>query len=710
MADPTRLASARSLPGIGLLAAALIGFMDFRSGGFFPDTTSIVTLVLLLVLIGFASMAGHPLSALRGRLAVAVGALGAFAVWQLVSSSWSHAPGRAALESNRTLLYLIVLVAAGLLIDRPGRVRALVLGIGAGLALACVAGLLARTLPSVFPVPSDVANERLGWPVTYWNALGLMGSVAIVLCLGLSGSDRESTPLRAVCAGLVPPLATTVLFTFSRGSIAAGAVGVVLLAFLSRRRALVGAALAALPPAAIAVLVAYHADALARTNPTGPDAVSQGHRVIAVVAVCALAAAGLRVLLARTLDARLAARRPLARRTAVAIGAAIAAVAIAGAAIGVAKEYDRFLHGSSISVGHDQRTRLLDPGNNGRLDHWRVAMHAYDSSPLHGAGSGTYEVWWNRLRPHEYSVLNAHSLYIEELGEVGIVGLALLLVALLTIVVGLALRARGPDAALWATATAAVVAWALEAGVDWVWQMPAATAWVFALGGAALARPAVEGATRGLRGGGKPGSTPRLLAGLALLLVAITPVRIALSQAHLRTAINDLQHGDCQGSVSAALSASGAFGARAEPYELLAYCDARLGYAGLARQMVDRAISRDPLNWQYRYDLAIVEGAAGRDPRPAIAEARRLNPLSGELIRLQQRMRVNDPQTWGMGAPGGGGRQPPRWGGWGRAFSYRSDAEASTRRRRRRASGGASRSRCRAARGRAAARGSRRSR
>jgi hypothetical protein len=42
---------------------------------------------------------------------------------------------------------------------------------------------------------------------------------------------------------------------------------------------------------------------------------------------------------------------------------------------------------------------------------------------------------------------------------------------------------------------------------------------------------------------------------------------------------------------------------------------------------MDAAHARDPRNWRYVYGQAIVDGVAGRDPRPAARAALRLNPL-----------------------------------------------------------------------------------
>ena len=49
--------------------------------------------------------------------------------------------------------------------------------------------------------------------------------------------------------------------------------------------------------------------------------------------------------------------------------------------------------------------------------------------------------------------------------------------------------------------------------------------------------------------------------------------------------------------------------------------------ARLAVAAMRDAQRRDPDNWQYAYGLAVAQALAGQDPRPAAAQARRLNPL-----------------------------------------------------------------------------------
>lgn len=637
----------RALWAGGLATAAFVCFLSFSAGGFFAGTTAIAVIALLVVLVVLVSVARRPASGLGLGLGLGLGALGLFALWQLISSRWSHAPGRALLAFDLTLLYVLVLAAAGLTADRPGRLRALVYGICAGIFVTAGAGLLSRTLPHVFPVAPGVSNERLSFPLTYWNALGIMSACGAVLCLGLTGSREERPVVRVLAAGAVPVLAVTVFFTFSRGSIAAAIIGTVLVVVLAPRRHMVAGLLATAPTTAAALVVAYHAGALSTTDPTTGQAVSQGRTVFLVVVVIALVSAALRGLLLRFVDPRLDARAPLSHRTTGAIAGGIAVlVVVGGLAAGgshrIDHAYHRFVQGSRIADA-DQRDRLTDPGNNGRIAHWRVALDGYRAHRLHGTGAGTYELTWERLRHEQFDVLNAHSLYLETLSETGIVGLAALVAALLTLLAGLVVRLRGPDRALWATLTAAVVMWILEAGADWIWQMPAASAWVFAVGGAALARAPDRARAAGVR---IPGSNARLVAGLALLVVAITPVRMALSQRSLDAAIGALERGDCRTTVSDALSSAEALGSRAEPYELLGYCDARLGFAVLSVTMIDRAIARDPQNWQYRYDLGLVLAAQGRDPGPALAAAQRLNPLNPTVFALRSATRGEGPPTW----------------------------------------------------------------
>jgi cytochrome c-type biogenesis protein CcmH/NrfG len=162
--------------------------------------------------------------------------------------------------------------------------------------------------------------------------------------------------------------------------------------------------------------------------------------------------------------------------------------------------------------------------------------------------------------------------------------------------------------------------------------MPALFVWLFGAGGVALA------AREGERPAWELGRVARVAAGLAVLVLAITPWLILRSQGPLLAAQRDFAAGDCPAAVDAALSATERFGVRPEPWEVLGYCDARAGEYALAVRAMDAAHARDPRNWEYVYGQAIMAGVSGGDPRPLAAQALRLNPLEPLARTLVRRL------------------------------------------------------------------------
>jgi O-antigen ligase len=128
-----------------------------------------------------------------------------------------------------------------------------------------------------------------------------------------------------------------------------------------------------------------------------------------------------------------------------------------------------------------------------RYDYWRVALRALAAEPLHGVGAGGWAVWWLRYRTVNAFAQDAHSLPLQTLAELGLVGAALLL----AFFAGIALAARAAHRgapALAAGPIAAFVVYAAHAPLDWEWQMPAVTIVALVLAGSLLAL--AEGAAR----------------------------------------------------------------------------------------------------------------------------------------------------------------------------------------------------------------------
>lgn len=650
---------ARRLDAAGaLVPAALVLFFSFQAGGFFPGAPGVAACALAVVLALRATLARRPFASFTAPVAVVTGALAAYGAWILMSASWSHAPGRALTEFDRTLLYLLAFVACATLAWSPRRVawavRALVLAIFA----VCLVGWTSRVAPDVVYLDPGGAADRLSQPLTYWNTQGLIAALGIVMAVHLASSAREPRWARALGAAAVPVLASTLFLTFSRGAILAALAGLVAYVVFYRSRGLLLGALAVLPPAAAALIFSYHADRLAKGDSLEAAAtVAQGHGVAQAVALCTLAAALTSLAGTQWLHRPLhrVALPPRVRRPARAAAVVVALVVLVavplavGAPAYVGRQYDRFVSGNTTPAT-DQRVRLLNPGNNGRLDHWRIALKEWRLHEVRGTGAGTFENSWNRERRTEFNVRDAHSIYLENLSELGVVGLGLLGLALGTLFAAVTWRGQrrlrdreqALDPSLYAAFAGAFVAWAVHAGLDWIWETPAVTVWVFALGGMLLTARVAPDAVAA------PGRTARVAIGVGCLVLAVIPFEVVRSQRALDESVRAFESTpqNCPKAIDASLRSLGAVGARAEPWEIIAYCDVGAGESGLAVAAARNAIRRDPDKWTYRYALALVQGVDGQDPRPAARRALELNPRS-QLARQAVKVFIRaKPRRW----------------------------------------------------------------
>ncbi len=122
------------------------------------------------------------------------------------------------------------------------------------------------------------------------------------------------------------------------------------------------------------------------------------------------------------------------------------------------------------------RSHLLSGNGSGRWQFWASAVDEFRDAPVVGGGAGSYESWWAQHGSLSYFVRNAHSLYLETLGELGLVGLVLLGLAFLAGLDAGVRRigwAEGDERTTVAALTATFVAFALGAAIDWAWQLSA---------------------------------------------------------------------------------------------------------------------------------------------------------------------------------------------------------------------------------------------
>ena len=273
---------------LGLLLAAITVYLAFNAGGFFPKSHAFAGTVMGVLLALRIALARKPFAGLGPWLTVGAVVVLLLAVWQALSGAWSNAPGRAIVEADRTTLYLLTLLFFGSFGGRPERMRWLLRGLLMAIVIVCAVGLATRLAPDQFPIPANLGEERLSYPLTYWNALGFLALLGILLGVYLTTSvriDRRTGIGRAV----IPGLSATLLLTFSRGAIGVAVLGLAVYLVVAHPRGILGL----VPPAiatAVGLQATYGADLLASQTPTATAAAAQGHQVAVTLAICTLGA------------------------------------------------------------------------------------------------------------------------------------------------------------------------------------------------------------------------------------------------------------------------------------------------------------------------------------------------------------------------------------------------------------------------------------
>ena len=556
---------------------------------------------------------------------VAGAALGALALLTGLSTGWAADNGGAFADMVRVAgylgLFVLVVVAAP-----ADSARFWLTGLAVGLAVVAALALGSRLQPSLLPSPdlSEVfpsARARLAYPLDYWNGLGAVAAIGIALLAWL-GADARTRAGRAAATALIPVPALVLYFTSSRGGALSAAVGVVVLLALGPARARTGAALV-LGGGASAVLISIAAGQEAlRENALNSTAAGQGDDLTLALLVAIVAVAALRL----AVDGPLQRFQPprLSRPAALAAaGAAVIAVAIAIIAASPGERLDEFNDppgSGGAAPGGVIASDFSRGGSGGRWQFWGAALDAFEQRPALGIGASDYESWWNRKGSIRFFVRDAHSLYLETAGELGIAGLTLLLTFMATPFVVLA-RRREPASG--AGAAAAVLACAaVTAAFEWTWELTAAFA-PFVFAAALVCGPALgpAGERRDRFGWG----IATLCAAWAAIIVAAISL---LADARIEDSREAARKGDLATAEDTARDARAIEPWAAEPRLQIALVrELRRDLDGAIRQ-IRAAIDRSPEDWRLWLVRARLETRAGNLPaaRRALAEARRLNP------------------------------------------------------------------------------------
>ncbi|HEV2773561.1 MAG TPA: O-antigen ligase family protein, partial [Thermoleophilaceae bacterium] len=301
---------------------------------------------------------------------------------------------------------------------------------------------------------------------------------------------------------------------------------------------------------------------------------------------------------------------------------ALAVVAVAGAV--AAADPGPVLDGFK-QLGFDRGERALDlvsAAGGGRYQFWSAAVAEFQAYPVAGGGAGSFEVWWAANPQFPYFVRDAHSLYLETLGELGPGGLALLLGALGYGLLTALRRLRGRTGAARVTVaalSATLLAWALAAGIDWMWEMPLVTGVaILCLGlmtgpAAAPRAPAsapVEQATARARRGRRSFNVGVAVIAAAWLVICAQGA-LLLSQLRLEDSRSAAARGDFDVAAHAARGAQTLQPWAGTPYRQLALIEQDRGNTAGARRFIEAAIEREPGNFELWEIAARIETAAG---------------------------------------------------------------------------------------------------
>jgi hypothetical protein len=570
------------------------------------------------------------------------GLLLAFAALTALSIVWSVQPDSSWQDSGRMLAYAGVF-GAGVALVRvvPDRWPAVLGGLTLAAVVVCAYALATKVFPSLDPLNF----ARLSEPYGYWNAVGLTAAMGVICCMWLGARRTGHALLRALAYPAMGLLLLTLVLAYSRGALAALALGVLLWFCVVPLRLRAAALLIVGALGALAVVAwDFSTQALSAEGVPIAERAPAGHQlgalIVAMLVALTIVGVAIGFLTARRAPSLLARRRAGALLLAAIV---LAALAFAGA---LAHSQRGFT--GTISNAFDALTNpnAKQPPNTAarltavasvRARYWKEAFQVFEAHPALGAGAEGFATAHLRYETETIEVRHAHGFLVQTLADLGLVGLALAL-ALLATWMAAAGRATHPFNRRWTgwrawlrirsgerpgwlrlrdrrlarytpervgmlSMLCVVVVFGAHSLVDWTWYVPGDACVALLCAGWLAGRGELVG-TGWRPGSGRRPSYPHLLAAGAVIVFALLA---AWSQWQPQ------RSEEARGQADALLEAH-------EP--------------GAASAAAEAAVSRDPLSVDALFALANVQQTAGRT---ALAKA---------TLERAVRLQPSNPQTW----------------------------------------------------------------
>ena len=595
-----------------------------------------------------------------GPAALVLGGSMGLGMWSLSSTAWAESVENAVVSGNRWLVYgaLLLLMLALLRSDRRSAVLmgAATLGVGA-VALSVLARLLGSHPETLF------LGGRLNSPLGYINGEGCLFVIGFWLCFAAAETRRAL--VAGTASGMATLMACLAMLSQSRGTaLAMLAALVAVVAVVPGRTRRVYGLLVVAGAVALTTPDLLHVYEHASGGSVSIGAAHAAGRA----ALLAAAAAGVAWGLLTLGWGRVVSQRPwasVARATGswlLAIPIVVALILAAGSAQRIDRsirdQWHAFTHlaepGSSGIASSASQSRLLSGAGN-RYDYWRVAWRVWREHPVLGVGAGNYPRSYYQQRATTEDIEQPHSIELQALSELGIVG-ALLLAGFIGGIGWGVLRmrpaaARSPlSRALMVGGVGAICAWLAQTSVDWMHLLPGLTAIAIAAI-AVIVRPrspqTARATSRHSRFGSALASRPALALGASAVLVTLVVAGASLS----RQGLADLYRKRAQHELEAHPAAAITDANRSldidsdavETYYVKAAALARFDQAASAQAVLRQSLEQEPNNfvtWTLLGDIAVREsriGVAKRDyetahglnPRNLTLRALAANPSTG---------------------------------------------------------------------------------
>jgi len=587
--------------------------------------------------------------------ALALGGLLGLGVWSLSSTAWAESVEGAVVSGNRWLVYGALLLL--MLVLLRSELRSAVLLGAAGLGVVAVAVSVLVRLVGSDPATLFLGG-RLNSPLGYINGEGCLFVMGFWLCMAAAESRRAV--VAGTAAGMATLMACLALLSESRGSALAmlGSLVVVMGLAPGRTRRAYGLLVVAggVALAAPDLLQIYDQHA------TGAIPARVGHAA-GRSAFLSAAAVGVAWAVLTTGWELLRSRRPLASRARRAgswllvVPLVLALAVAAGSAHRIERDvrdqWHSFTHlaepgEGGVAASAASHSRLLSGAGN-RYDYWRVAWRVWRANPVLGVGAGNYPRSYYQQRATTEDIEQPHSIELQAISELGLVG-ALLLVGFIAGIGWGAVRMRSAAAgsalsrALMVGSLGAFVAWLVQASVDWMPLLPGLSA--IALAGVAvlvrprrLPGPAERDVPRARLGRALTGR-PALAMGASAVIVTLIVAGASLS----RQGLGDLYRSRAQGELGSHPAAALTDVNRSldidpdsvQSYYVKAAALAHFDEASAAEAALGKALALEPDNfatWALLGDIAVRERKLKQATHDYL-RAHALNPRNSSLTEL----------------------------------------------------------------------------